>query len=359
VVVSPVVEAASDQVDLLKAAQARGTRAAVAIASWDNLTNKGDLRVPADLTLVWNEAQKREAVTLHRLPPDTVEVTGAQAFDRWFDRTPSRSRDLFCRAVGLPSGKPFVLYVGSSIFISRAATEVPFVRRWIEALRAADDPAVRSLAVLVRPHPYNGRAWDPNALADLADVAVWPKGGYDPVNEENRAGFFDSMYHSEAVVGINTSAMIEAAIVHRPVLSIAAPEFAATQDGTLHFHHLLPENGGFLSVASTLDDHVRQLAAVLAHPELARETLVRFVGSFIRPHGADRPCAPIVADVLEKYAASTRPSPIVASAAARAIRAAAWPLAFIAESVIAAPARRKVLKRRVRDGSRATPPRTA
>ena len=42
-------------------------------------------------------------------------------------------------------------------------------------------------------------------------------------------------------LGVNTSAMIEAAILGRPVLSVLAPEFAATQEGTVHFHYLLPE----------------------------------------------------------------------------------------------------------------------
>src|SRR6185369_13195483 len=69
-IVSPLVEAASDQVDLVKAAHARGLRVATAVASWDNLTNKGDLRVATDLVLVWNEAQKREAIELHRARPE-------------------------------------------------------------------------------------------------------------------------------------------------------------------------------------------------------------------------------------------------------------------------------------------------
>ena len=45
--VSPLVTAASEQVDWVKAARACGIRSAVCIASWDNLTNKGLLRVRA------------------------------------------------------------------------------------------------------------------------------------------------------------------------------------------------------------------------------------------------------------------------------------------------------------------------
>ena len=73
---------------------------------------------------------------------------------------------------------------------------------------------------------------------------LFPRRGYNPIDPDNRADFFDSIYHSAAVVGINTSAMIEAAIIGRPVFSMLAEEFAGTQEGTIHFHHLLPENGG-------------------------------------------------------------------------------------------------------------------
>ena len=334
VLVSPLVEPASDQVDLVRAAQARGTCVGALVASWDNLTNKGDLRVATDFVAVWNEAQKQEAVQLHRVAPDAVVVTGAQVFDRWFERTPSSTRDEFCRQVGLSSARPFVLYTGSSIFIARADAEMPFVRRWIEALRASTDPTVRDLAVLVRPHPYNGQAWRPETLADLADVTVWPRGGFDPVDEANRAGLFDSLYHGAAVVGINTSAMIEAAIVGRPVLSIEAPEFAGTQDGTLHYRHLLPENGGFLRVAADFDEHVRQLRDVLASPESTQAELSRFVGRFVRPHGLARAATPILADAIEQR--GQRPgrgvAPDVGGALGRVLVRVfvLWPLARVA-----------------------------
>jgi hypothetical protein len=329
VLVSPLIEAASEQMDIVRAAMARGIRVGTCIASWDNLTNKGDLRVATDAVFVWNEAQRQEAIELHRVPAARVVVTGSQAFDRWFDRAPPRSRQAFCTDVGLPSAGPFVLFTGSSIFIARAELEMPFVREWIHALRRAADTAVRDLGVLVRPHPYNGQAWDPNALADLPGVAVWPRGGYDPVDEQNRTGLFDSLFHSEAVVGINTSAMIESAIVGRPVLSILAPQFSGSQAGTLHFHHLLPENGGFLRVATSLDDHVRQLADVLRSPLAARAELARFVGTFIRPHGADRAATPFLVESIERLGDGAAPVPLGDSFGVRVLRVALYPLAAL------------------------------
>jgi hypothetical protein len=327
VLVSPLVEAASDQVDVVRAAQARGIRVGTLVASWDNLTNKGDLRVATGLVAVWNEAQKREALEFHRLPGEAVAVTGAQAFDRWFDRRPSMSRADFCRHVGLPDDRRFVLFTGSSIFIARADAEMPFVRRWIEALRASADPVLRDAGVLVRPHPYNGQKWRPDDFAGLDRVAVWPRGGYDAVDETNRAGLFDSLFHSDAVVGINTSAMIEAAIVGRPVLAIQAPEFAGSQAGTLHYHHLLPENGGFLRVSSSFPEHVAQLSGVLRDTASSRDELDRFVGSFIRPHGREVPATAVLVDAIERYGRAPVPSPVRTTLGTAVLRMLLRPLA--------------------------------
>ena len=120
------------------------------------------------------------------------------------------------------------------------------------------------------------------------------------MNESDRQDYFDSLYHSEAVVGINTTAMIEAAIVGRTVHSVLAEEFKDTQGGTLHFRYLLSENGGFLRVAGNLAEHAAQVAETLAKPEIGRESCARFVRTFVRPHGIDVQTTPILVDALER-----------------------------------------------------------
>ena len=328
VVVSPLVDAASDQVDLVRAAQAMGIPAVAAIASWDNLTNKGHMRVRPDLVTVWNEHQKTEAVTYHGIEPERVAVTGAQLFDRWFERQPSQSREDFCRMVGLPSDRPMILYTGSSVFIARSEVEAPFARRWITALRDSADAALRDAAVLIRPHPFNCEAWEVADFSDLGPVSIFPRQRFTPAAEVARTSFFDSLYYSAAVVGVNTSAMVEATILGRPVLAMLTPEFSATQEGTVHFHYLLPENGGFLRVAKSLEKHVEQLSDVLRHPEITREQTERFVGNFIRPQGIGTPSTPLLADALQRTALAGR-AEALETAGVRLTRVAAWPLAVV------------------------------
>jgi hypothetical protein len=332
--VTPLIELGSQQVDYVKCARQEGVRSALCVASWDNLTSKGLIRVTPDHVIVWNEAQTREAVELHGVPLERVIVTGAPLFDDWFDRRPSRSREDFCRTVGLDPDRPFVLYVGSSIFI--APEEVPFAERWISALRTSAAPVLAGVGALIRPHPANTRQWRTFDDRGISNVALWPPIGTDPNAPDFRRDYFDSLYYSAAVVGINTSAQIEAGIIGRPVFTICADEFAHAQAGTLHFQHLARPDGGLVRVAATLEAHVAQLAATLhgAQPEQP-ETLCgpasvdsanrEFVRRFIRPHGLDVPVAPRFAGVIDKLRRLPRPEPV----GDRWLVSAARPLVFL------------------------------
>lgn len=304
--VTPLIELGSQQVDYVKSARRLGIRSALCVASWDNLTTKGLIRVIPDHVLVWNDVQEREAVSLHGVSEDRVRVTGAHLFDGWFEARPSRSRAQFCGMVGLDPRRPFVLYVGSSVFI--APDEVPFAERWRTVLLRAADPVVRSAGVLVRPHPANARQWrvlDP----DLRDTALWPPIGTDPTAPDFRRDYFDSLYHCAAVVGVNTSAQLEAAIVGRPVFTIRASEFAHAQAGTLHFQHLVNPDAGFVQTADTLEEHVAQLAAVLHGRVSVAEANARFVRSFIRPLGVDVPAVPAFTRAIDALTRLPRPAP--------------------------------------------------
>jgi hypothetical protein len=303
-VVTPLVTQASRQTELVKSARALGLPSVLCVASWDHLTTKGTIRSVPDRVVVWNETQVEEATSLHYVPADRLFVTGAQPFDRWFERRPSLSRAEFHRKVGLATEAPFVLFTGSTASISAPDAERRFVRRWVQALRASDDPALRGIPVLIRPHPYNPGDWSGFAEGCDGDVAVWPHGGANPVDEHDRDDYFHSLFYSCAVVGINTSAMIEAAIVGRPVHTVRSPEFAETQEQTLHFHYLRPEHGGFLEVGETLDDHVKRLARTLRTPELATERLRSFVASFVRPRGLDAAATEHLVAAIEDAAAS-------------------------------------------------------
>jgi len=319
VVVTPLVEPGSPQSAYVRAAQALGIRTALCVYSWDNLTNKGLIHDSLDVVTVWNEAMRDEAVRLHRVPAQRVVATGAAAYDHWFGWKPGAVREQFCRRVGLDASRPYILYLCSSGFI--APDELPFVERWITEVRASSE-TLRRVGVLVRPHPQNIQQWRDADLSGRGNVAVWPRESGNPIDADSRADYFDSIYHSAAVVGINTSAQIESAIVGRGVYTVLAPEFQETQTGTLHFHHLQHFNGGLLHVASNMGEHAAGLEAAVRAPERAAERGRRFVEAFVRPFGVGEPAAPRVVAALEAAAERGARRPLRAPWWAAAMRPA-------------------------------------
>ena len=59
VLITPLVELGSPQMDHLAAAKALGVRTALPVASWDHLSSKAVVRNHPDLLLVWNDIQKQ------------------------------------------------------------------------------------------------------------------------------------------------------------------------------------------------------------------------------------------------------------------------------------------------------------
>ena len=200
------------------------------------------------------------------MPPDRIVVTGAQCYDQWFGRQPSRSREEFCEQIGLDGSRPFVLYVCSSLF-KNTANEARFVERWIQHVRGSADPVLREAGLLIRPHPRRLDEWQQVDLTEFKNIALF---GSHPVDPATKDDYFDSLYYASAVVGLNTSAFLEAGVVGKPVLSVLLPEISRdNQEGTIHFHYLLNVGGGLLEVARSLEEHVAQLSATLADPRPA------------------------------------------------------------------------------------------
>ena len=197
-IVSPLVDAASDQVDVVRAAQSLGIPAVAAIASWDNLTNKGQLRVEPDLVTVWNERQKEEAIDAARRRRDRASPSPARSCSIAGSSGGRASRaTAFCAMVGLPADRadrPLHRIVG----VHRAVRDrsAPFVRRWIQELRQASDPRVANAAMLIRPHPFNCRVWQTTDFSDLGPVAILPNARFTPSADTARTSFFDSLYYA-------------------------------------------------------------------------------------------------------------------------------------------------------------------
>lgn len=310
--ISPLVHFGSAQADVAASGRRLGIPVWMLLFSWDNLSTKGCMHVEPDLMFVWNERQRAEAEELHHYPRSRVVVAGAARFDEFFSLRPALTREQFHEPLGLDPSRATLLYLCSSRLI--APHELGFIRRWLATVRASASDAVRGCNVVIRPHPDIALLSDDISFARhswpaLPEIDAHVGRPFDDrrsvvlrTSYKDPTGLYESLAHSTAVVGLNTTAELEAGIVGRPVFTIQPG--ATGEDGprpTLHFHYLTREHGGFVAVASNMDEHLRQLEAALAEG-VDPGPIRSFVESFLRPLGIDRPVSPLLADLLEQRA---------------------------------------------------------
>lgn len=265
--------------EYLKAAVRLNLPTAVPVSSWDNLTTKGLIHVKPDILLAWNNKQADEAQAVHGIAKESIRVVGAAFFDRWFDtkRTP-RARVEFCRDHGLSLANPILLYLGSSVTV--APNEVWLVKELRRALDNDRDGALRHVQIIVRPHPINASHF---AHISGDGIFVVPKGDHHPARKGVLDLFGDTLAHSVAVVGINTSGMIDALIADKPVIALMVDEYRSTQSVAQHFQYVL--ESGALEKAKGVNACVSAIGKLLKGLDAHQQERQKFVREFVRPRG--------------------------------------------------------------------------
>lgn len=310
VVVTPLVHFFTHEVEFVKAAKLRGIHTVLAVASWDNLTNKGVVKAKPDSVAAWNEAMAQEAVTLHGFAREDIVITGATVFDWWYDKGDIWDRERFYREVGLPAvlsreDAATLLYLCSSVSIA-SGSEVELVEKWVNAVRNATDPRIRNARIVVRLHPMNRAPWEAK-LAEIAnqapeerDYTIFPANVLHPTSAEQQAYFLNSVHYADAIVGLNTSAMIEAAIMSKPVLTFKGHGAENSQMKNLHFQHLV--RSGCVRLSDDLPNHVKEIGKVLGETDKVAAACRDFVSRFVRPRGLDKETAKCLAEEIAAFA---------------------------------------------------------
>jgi hypothetical protein len=305
VLASPFIyEHTSVETEYIRAALSLKIPSIVAVLSWDNLTTKGTFHALPDAVLLWNEPLKREAVELHGLPSERIIVTGAPTFDFWFAMQPQLSREEFCELVGLDASRPYVVYLGSSWSI--AQDERSFVQEFAKALAA--EPSTQGVQVLMRPHPLNAKVWED---FEQENVRVWPRAGQWPDSLDSRQEYYETLRHSVAVMGVNTSAFLDAAVMDKPCVTAVTEHYRGTQSGRGHFAHLV--QGDFIEMAQSLESAAGVIGGIVAGEDAKAVQRRAFVESFLRPHGLEHNASEVFARSMELVAAGHAPERVASA----------------------------------------------
>ena len=309
VVASPCNMRYNQEIELVKAAKKLGIPTVIPVLSWDNPSTKGLFNVHPTRVLAWNEGHRDECIKYHGIAPDRISITGAPFFDKWFDnKTPLLSREEFCQRAGLDPKRPYVLYLGSSANI--AVDETWLVKEIQGALKASQDPNVRNTQLLFRAHPAN---WKHGLGLLDHGIGVWPREGTLPDSPASFEEFLSCMTHASCVIGINTSGMLDAIILGKPVISPLAERYRLTQEKAEHFIRM--RSNETLYVAMNVAEVLTHIAGLATGNDPLAEKRRAFVHRFVRPQGLEKSAGAQVAKAIcalapmEKPAALLKPWP--------------------------------------------------
>jgi hypothetical protein len=294
VIVTPVNMRYSEDIEYLKAAKSLKIPTVLPVLSWDNLTTKGLIHIQPDRVFVWNDVQKIEAMSIHNIPEHRIEITGSPFFDKWFSNNNChRTRDEFCRQVGLIPKYPFFLYLGSSANIVKDETYL--IKKIFDSLKQHPDANLRNAGIIVRPHPANYKQY---AYLDYDSLIVLPKKGALPEDDASKLDFLESLKYCSLTIGVNTSGMLDAIINKKPCIAIRRDELSKTQVMTSHFKALMKTN--VLSVAETMEDMQLIMLQAITGKLDNNEKMDEFISMFVRPVDINTTAGDIAARKIEQ-----------------------------------------------------------
>ncbi|MBI2493231.1 MAG: CDP-glycerol glycerophosphotransferase family protein [Candidatus Rokubacteria bacterium] len=222
-VFAPTLIHDGSEVEVLKAARARGVPVAAFAATWDTLTSKGFFLIPPDRLLVWGEESRRHAAEHHGLTADRVLVTGAPHLDVYGADAPVEPRARFLAARGIDPAQRVILFAGTTI--SYWEDEPRQLRALSDAIQGGE---LKDCVVWYRPHPR--RAYrDVQAIGELPGVFVDDQvvrqktegvSSYSS-SPDDLAHYRNLMSAVEAVVAAFSTMILEAALLGKPSLVVA------------------------------------------------------------------------------------------------------------------------------------------
>jgi hypothetical protein len=300
---------------LLHAGVARRIPVVAAVMSWDNLSSKGFINPCPDRLLVWSEHMKREAISLHEIPPERIFETGAPLYDLFANAGRFGSRNENLTALNLDPNRRLIFYgTSTAAFFPDEVEVVKRVARWVE-----NDSLGVPCQLWVRLHPQ--AVSGPYAVAAepyrrLASERV--KIQFPPVRGSNLLWDLPTgdiehlvrlMRDADVVINTASTLIIDAAVLDRPVISIAYDPLGDLPynrsvrryyDYT-HMAHVI--RAGAMQLANSPSELRAKIVSYLEHPEQDREGRRRIVEQqFGRVDGrsANRVAQQVVSTVLER-----------------------------------------------------------
>jgi hypothetical protein len=317
-----------DEIPLMRAAARAGVPTIGAVASWDNLTNKGPLLPRLDRLIVWNDLMRDEAVRYHGYARSEVDVAGAPHHDMLYtERNRLADRRTFFSRFGLDPEKKLVTYAGEDPII---APDAPLYVDEID--RAIREGRLGRSQLLVRPHPQDDpRRWERvrNLPGVFFDLPGKPSDHYwMDMSRDDLRRLYETMWHSDVIVNVTSTVVLDAAFFDTPSVCIG---YAYSHPRTYfnsplrffemdHYRYII--GAGAIRLAHTEEELIAAISASLDDPSLnaeGRRRIVREIGQFEDGRSGERTARAIIGALRPAIENAEARSTAEKSATARAI----------------------------------------
>ena len=291
ILISPMNMRFSSETDIAKSAFKLKIPFCVLCLSWDNISTKGLFHIEPDRLLVWHHEQKKEAKNLHYVPKKKIRITGSPFLDKWFlpNKFLKVSKKEFCERLGLDQNKKIILYLGSSKNIIK--DEHLIINELSALFLKSENKDLENSQIVVRCHPANNL--DSKDLAK-SNVIVYPEVAVLPELDEHNELFKTMCEHADAVIGINTTAMVDAIILDKPVFSPEIEKYKFSQIRTEHYKRM--KASGAIHASKELEGLVNLLSDFFKKPKSNSLNRKKFVENYVRPKGMHNVAGHVVAE---------------------------------------------------------------
>lgn len=212
--------------------------------SWDNLNSKGTVVTVPDLYLAWNQMHVELLQRRHLVPLENIGMPGSLFLEKYAGAVRTFSKEELCEALGIPSDKKLIVYMGSSLNV--CSDENLFLKALLERFpNFASD-----YFLLIRPHPANTKVW---LDWSLVGTYVWPK--FQSLDTRSTNETLCILSSSIGIIGINTSGFLDALACGVPIIAIENRS-AIFQENTGHFSRLVSDG---LQISSSLQGSIKLL----------------------------------------------------------------------------------------------------
>jgi len=241
VIVMPTNMPKSIEYDAIRICRRLKIKSSIIVMSLDNLTSKGCYLDIPDQVICWNDLQMELLRKKHLVAKRSIEIRPSLFFSRWLERTEALFESL--RSEKTTDTTCNILYVCSShrlgsfrqVKKSKVTAETIALNK---LLRELQEGQLNRYKLQVRLHPKNALSEAILRESEISNRVTLLNANF-PDSDEDIKQFANQLSSASICIGLNTSAMIQSALLGVPTFCLSGQDIDIVTVQTAHLRQLI------------------------------------------------------------------------------------------------------------------------